>query len=217
MLTSAIFRAYFQQTSSLCLYRIHSEALSSTRSFPDVHTVSLIHCSRVGVRNVLTPQRFPNLQTIHYLSAHPGQTDIYRRFKKPVEWVFPNRKYVFYNCMMDAGMGRIDNHLIRKYIERLHIYPYEIELNLPGYGRYNGIDYHSHLLRCLKEPYTPSSPEIPILKSQDQEYNPYFDCGDANSFSSYLELKKEDDFFTMIMEDCEEEEKNNEYRLCHYP
>jgi len=203
----------------MCLYRIGAEKLCPTRSFPDIHTVALIHCSRDGINNVLTPTRFPNLKKVHYLSAHPGQVDIYRRFSQPIQWLFPNRKYLFYNCMMEAGLGRVENHLIRNYIYSLRTIPYEIQLNLPNFGTLDGATYRSQLIRCLQESYVPANPMITLdMNDIDSfDYNPYFEGGSSHSLSSYIEDKKDEDFFRMIMDDCEKEEKNKERRLCHYP
>jgi len=207
---SVIFHSYLHQSKTACLYRIGSEYLCPTLSFPHIHTVSLIHCSRTGVSNVLTPHRFPNLKTVHYLSAHPGQADIYRRFSQPIDWVFPNQKYVFYNYMMDAGMGRVEHRLIRKYIHRIRTHPYEVELNLPGYGSYDGEQYHSQLIRALQQSYTPSYPKVILFQNDITiEHNPYFESSSTNSLSSYLEAKKDDDFFKILMDDCKKEEKNS--------
>ena len=211
---SVIFHSYLQQSKTACLYRVRSEALCPTLSFPHVHTVSLIHCTRNGVSNVLTPHRFPNLKTVHYLSAHPGQADIYRRFSQPIEWVFPNRDYVFYNCMLEAGLGRVENRLIRNYIHKIHNHPYNVRINLPGYGGCDGEKYRVQMLRTLQQPYQPSY--LPVIFLQNN-HTPRIEYDSDTSLSSYLEKKTADDFFKVIMDDCEKEEKNSEARLCHYP
>lgn len=181
---------------TLCLFRIQSEALSPVMCFPHVHAVSLIHCSRKGVSNVLTPERFPNLKTVQYLSAHPGQADIHRRFSKKIEWIFPHRNYAFYDCMMEAGLGRIDPQLLHRYLYQLRLHPYKARLNLPGYGICDGEQYRSQMIRFLQKAC------IQPIIHYTTPYGNY-----DNSLSAYMNERKERDYFKMIMDDCEAEEK----------
>lgn len=194
-----IFRSYFQQSNQLCLYRIGSEPLCSTLSLPHVHTVVLAHCSRIGVSNVLTPERFPNLKSVHYLSAHPGQVDIYKRFPNKLQWLFPNDQYLFYNCMLEAGIGRVEERLISTYIHR--VVGQHIKLHIPKYGIYNGNTYHKYLLSYLQEPYCPSPS---YLRESNEEL---FEEESDTSISNYIRVQTDIDYFTMLMRDCEKEEK----------
>lgn len=195
-----IFHSYFQQSKQLCLYRIGSQKLCSTLSFPHVHTIVLIHCSRIGVSNVLTPSRFPNLKSIHYLSAHPGQVDIYKRFPNNLEWLFPNKKYMFYNCMMEAGMGRVEERLISTYVHR--VTDQYIKLHIPKYGLYHGKVYQKHLLSYLQKPYQPSPSYLEDANDED-----LFEEQSTTSISNYIREKTELDFFELLMESCDKEEK----------
>ena len=184
---SAIFRSYLQQTNTMCMFRLGAHPVYPTLSFPHVRTVALIDCSPNGIRQILTHRRFPHLKTVHYLSAHPGRVDIYNRFSQRIDWVFPNQKHPFYGCMIEAGKGRVDPKLIRTYI--YDVQGEEVELNLPGYGVYSGRSYHTKLLRYLQTPYTPSEPLIPLENAQDS----------THAISEYLEERREDAFFAMIM------------------
>lgn len=175
----------------MCMFRIGTQKIYPTLSFPHVHTVALIDCSPAGIRQILTHRRFPHLKTVHYLSAHPGRVDIYNRFSQRIDWVFPNQKYPFYNCMMDAGKGRVDPKLIRTYIH--DIQGEEVELHLPGYGVCSGRSYYYKLLRYLQTPYTPSDPLISLEETQDSKH----------AISEYLEERRADAFFTMIMKNKE--------------
>jgi hypothetical protein len=155
----------------------------------------------------LTPERFPNLKTIHYLSAHPGQIDLYKRFSKPIDWVFPNRDYIFYSCMVEAGKGRIDNSMFHRYLHRIHIRPrgMEVELIIPGHGVYNGENYHRQLVNYLERSYTPAS-HIPHSNTKNESITL-----PSDSISVFLREKMEMDFHDEIMKDCMKEEK----RLLH--
>ena len=89
--------------------------------------------------------------------------------------------------MMDAGKGRVDSKLIRTYIH--DIQGEDVELHLPGYGICSGRSYHTKLLRYLLTPYTPSDPMISLGEAQDS----------THAISEYLEERREDAFFRMIM------------------
>jgi len=213
------FHTYLQKTRNVCLYRISSkQTYFPTLFFPQATTVTLIHCSRNAVERLLNPVIFPNLSTVHYLSANPGKVDLYNRFNKPVRWLFPNRDYAFYNCMIEAGHGRVENRLIRNYIYNMRHYTnrIEVDLNLPGYGVCTGSDYHKQLRSYLEFFYMPSYrdqylPEF-SLETTDVDpfdYHPHFDCGDAsNSLDYVLKEQMEKAFFKEIMKDCEKEDRN---------
>jgi hypothetical protein len=203
--------SYLQRSKNVCLYKIGSQPFTPQLSFPNATTATLIHCSREGVNRLLSPSFFPNLKTVHYLSAHPGQIDVYRRFSKPIHWLFPNRTYGFYNAMIEAGHGHVENRLIRSYVH--HFDSNEIQLNLPGYGLYDAGIYHKQLLRYLQ--HLPVSSSEPPLPDENEFDNPHFECGGAQgSVHEYFQERMECDFFKSILDDCEKEEKNimNKYR-----
>jgi len=196
--------SYLQHSKNVCLYKIGSQPFTPQLCFPNATTATLIHCSREGVHRLLTPSFFPNLRTVHYLSAHPGQIDIYRRFSKPIHWLFPNRTYGFYNAMIEAGHGHVQNRLIRSYLHQFDVNG--IQLNLAGYGVHDAEIYHKLLLRYLKD--QPRSSSEPIFSDGTEFDNPHFECGGAQgSLHEYLQEKMESDFFQLIMDDCEKEEK----------
>jgi hypothetical protein len=195
---SAIFHSYVRKSATLCLYQVGDHYLAPKLVFPHVQTLALIHCSRNGVQNVLTPSRFPNVKTVHYLSAHPGQVDLYRRFPSNIDWVFPNSKYIFYKCMIDAGIGRVDPQIISRYVYR--VLDNDIHIKLPGYGIYIGKHYRTHMNKYLEREYMPSkplvSPFVPINEDDDEE----------TVVSKFLREQKDIDFFNRIMNTCNEED-----------
>ena len=209
---STVFSSYVRRAKNVCFYRIGSQPFTPSLSFPHATTVTLIHCSREGVNRLLSPSFFPKLTTVHYLSAHPGQIDLYRRFPKEPTWLFPNRLYDFYDCMILAGHGRVENRLLRTYLHNLQVHPHgiEVSLNLPGYGPYRGDRYRSQMIEYLQTPYVPMSFDTNPDVCSDMDpfcHDPYFECG-SGSLSSFLQDRMERDFFRSILRDCEKEEKN---------
>jgi len=214
---------YIKRVNNLCLYRFDHIAMSPSISFPKAQTVTLINCGRAGISQILTPTIFPNLRQIHYLSAHPGDVGIYTRFPKNVSWLFPNVKYPFYNCMIEAGHGRVENRMIPIYLHHLtkrgnYV---SMEVNLPGYGICNGDWYRDQFYRYISQPrdlpkHTDIVHDFSTLYQPDPnpfDYeHPYFDCGytDANtSVQQFLKKRMEDEFFDHIMNQCDNEETKN--------
>jgi hypothetical protein len=196
--------SYLQHSKNVCLYKIGSQPFTPQLSFPNATTATLIHCTREGVHRLLSPSFFPNLRTVHYLSAHPGQVDIYRRFSKPLHWLFPNRMYDFYNAMIEAGHGHVQNRLIRSYIHQFD--SNGAQLNLLGYGVHDASTYHKKLLHYLQHLPQSSSYELP-LPDENEFDNPHFECGGSQgSVHEYIQQRMESDFFKSVMEDCEKEE-----------
>jgi hypothetical protein len=213
---------HIQQTSHLCLYQLCKKPVSPTLFFPKVKTVALIHCSSVGISNILRPSIFPNLSEVHYLSAHPGRFDLHTQFKSPVSWVFPNLRYAFYQCMIEAGHGRVENQLISTYIHEFVKFPRgaKMMIHLPGYDVVKGSDYSRYLQRYLYPPkYHHQSYSTEISQYYSNQYDsqprlfdnpyPYFDCGSTeHSFSTFFRQQLEREFMDCILEECEEEIKN---------
>jgi hypothetical protein len=212
---SSIFHHYIQRTKTLCLYGIQNPTIHSKLIFPQATTLALVHCSRDSIQHILSPTHFPNLKTIHYLSAHPGKVDIYRTLPSSVSWVFPNQNYIFYQCMMEAGIGHIDPSLVRRYVHRIHRNNgrTEVDLILPELGVYKGPYYRIQFARYLSSPYHPvqhnyllldtlftglASPDLKEDVTNDHPKSP---------MQSYIDDKITNDFFEGIMNDCEKEEK----------
>jgi hypothetical protein len=187
-----------------------------------VKTVALIHCSSAGISNILRPSIFPNLSEVHYLSAHPGRVDLYTQFKKPISWVFPNLSYAFYDCMVQAGQGRVENQLIRTYIHQFVKFPRvaEIMLHLPGYDVVNGSEYVRHLRQYLyqsnRHRYQRYANEIAEYYSYRYDPRPnLFDYplfnfeGESTEHSlvTLFRQQLEREFMDYILEECEEELK----------
>jgi len=157
------FLWYFQRTQHLCVYQFKTNPLPSTLIFPYVTKLTLIDCSRNGVSHLLFSERFPQLKQIQYLSGHPGIYDIHQRFPKSVSWVFPNRDYAFYNCMVEAGLGQKNNDLILSYImgQKVKDKMY-FDIHVPGHGRTDGELYQTHMNHYFQHP----NEIVPVCSNQ---------------------------------------------------
>lgn len=143
-------QTYFQKAQNIFVYKLGPKTLiPSTFQFPEAHTATLINCTREGVFEILTPQTFPNLRTIQYISAHPGNVSVQKRFSDKVEWIFPDKSYEFYEYVIRQGKGRKDPELIERCLLNKRIIDgvspfditYEFDLNLPEYGILSGEAY----------------------------------------------------------------------------
>ena len=192
---SNTFLKYITRTSNVCIYQFKNQTISPTLQFPNARTVTLINCSREGVNRILTPSIFPNIDEVHYLSAHPGQVDIYQRFPKLISWIFPNSEYIFYKCMIEAGLGYVDNRLISNYI-------YSVDqsganLYIPQYGLTIGESYCKRLHHYLRYQHYPIQSEI------DQFDEELFYSATSPFLQEYVERA----FYNIIMNNCKKEEK----------
>ena len=190
------------------MYQFGNQPISSTLQFPNARTVTLINCSREGVERILTPSIFPNIEEVHYLSAHPGQVDIYQRFSKPISWIFPNSQYIFYKCMIEAGVGRVENRLISTYVHSvgLHHNQIHMDLNIPQYGLTISDTYRVRLHHYLRYQHYPLITEL----DHDHFYGePHpLDPRDTNDIRPFfLQDYVDRMFFDAIMDECEKEEK----------
>jgi hypothetical protein len=145
------------------------------------------------------------MREVHYLSAHPGQIDIYQRFSKPISWVFPNSEYIFYKCMIEAGLGRVENRLISTYIhsvdqDQTQIYA---DLCIPDYGMTIGEPYRARLHHYLQYQHYPLTSELEHdhLHGEPEP----FDYQD-DTRHPFLQDYTDSIFFNAIMEECEKEE-----------
>jgi len=207
---------HVQQTSHLCLYRLCKKPVPPTLFFPKVKTVALIHCSGAGISNILRPSIFPNLGEVHYLSAHPGQFDLHTRFQPSVSWVFPNLRYAFYDCMVQAGQGRVENQLICTYIHQFIKFHRGVEMmiHLPGYDVVKGSEYTRHLRPYLYQSNLYQSYSNEISQYYARQYNPHPRLFDSNnegsaehSFSYFFRQQLEKEFMDYILSECKEEMK----------
>jgi len=135
------FVRHIENTNNLCVYKLGSYALPSNILFPKANTLTLINCSKKGIQNILNPDIFPSLKRVNYLSIQPGSYDIYKRFRNQLEWVFPNKRYDFYDYMMALGYGKKDPKLIQTYIKDKQMVDgtndfdisYKFDLSIPDY------------------------------------------------------------------------------------
>ena len=112
------FLRYMESTRHLVLYRLNSSyPVPPTLRLPQVETLCLLDCAPDTISSFLYRPFFPGLQRIHYLSVAPSDALLYRRFPS-VDWVFPyqERAYPFYDAMMEAGKGRMEQGLLSDYI-----------------------------------------------------------------------------------------------------
>jgi hypothetical protein len=205
---SNTFLKYITRASNVCIYQLGNQPLSSTLQFPNARTVTLINCSREGVHRILTPSIFPNIGEVHYLSAHPGQVDIYQRFSRPISWIFPNSHYIFYKCMIEAGMGRVENRLISTYIHSVEQYHRRLhaDLCIPQYGLTIGEPYRERLHHYLRYQHYPLHSELEHdhLHGEPQP----FDCHNTYDIRpTFLQDYMDRTFFDAILDECEKEEK----------
>jgi hypothetical protein len=126
------------RTSTLCLYN-YSQRIPIV--FPRVDTLTLIQCQQID--SIVQSSVFPNLKTIHYLSTPPT-----RYTKIPnVTWIFPSFSHEFYHGIIEAGIGRVDDDLITKYITNIKHAEDGTEMTLwiPDYGMMDADVYHHYL------------------------------------------------------------------------
>ncbi len=117
---SNIFTKYIENTNNVVIYKLGTHHISSNIQFPKATTTTLINCSKEGVFNILSNNTFPNLKKINYLSMHPGNYNISKRFKY-VQWVFPDKNYEFYDYMIKNGNAIKDTSLLESYIKNKRI------------------------------------------------------------------------------------------------
>jgi len=153
------FVKHVQTTNNLCLYKLGSYTIPENISFPNAHTLTLINCNRTGILNIFTPNIFPNLANVNYLSADPGDFKLYERYNDTLKWVFPNKPYDFFDWMVKSGRGTKDSELIKKYIANKKIIDgqggfdisFEFDINVPGYGIVNGewwrLQFYEYLVK----------------------------------------------------------------------
>lgn len=147
---------YIENTSNVVIYKLGEHHIPSNIFFPEVKEATIINCSRIGVFNILSPFVFPNLQKINYLSAHPGNYDIYKRFNhnpqnKYVQWVFPKKDYEFYNYILKKGIGKRENNLIDTYLKNKKVVDgvngfdisFYFDIDLPNFGLVEGEWYRN--------------------------------------------------------------------------
>jgi len=148
---------HIENTSNLVIYKLGEHHIPSNIFFPKAYEITLINCSRMGVFNILTPHTLPNLQKINYLSAHPGNFNIYKRFNhdiksnKSVMWIFPSKEYDFYNYILSKNIGIKENQLINRYLKNKKIVDgvngfdisFYFDIDVPGYGLVEGEWYRN--------------------------------------------------------------------------
>lgn len=194
---------FFKQSRILCLYDMKYAIPSASITFPKATTVSIIRCSPTVIPSLLTPERFPNLKTVHYLSGHPGKVDLYRRFMSPVNWVFPNQEHDFYTRMIEAGKGRVNPDLISSYVVRqtyLRDRPHrmEFDLHIPGLDIMGGIQYRTLLYRYL---YSTTLPHTQVPSCQWDLYSYQLLSQRRHSHEIYLQEKTNQAFYECLKED----------------
>lgn len=139
------FIKHIHTTNNLCLYKF-CNSIPKNLFFPNTTTLTLINCSKNGISNIYNPNIIPNLKKINYISTQPNDANIYKRFSKSVEWVFPDKNLDFYNNMVKMGLGKKCDNLITEYVFSKKIVDgtgqfdisYELDLKIPDFGVVNG-------------------------------------------------------------------------------
>ncbi len=115
-----IFLYNIENAKNVVIYKLGNHHIPSNVQFPKADTTTLINCSKEGIFNILTPNTFPNLKKINYLSTHPGNYNIAQRFKN-VTWEFPDKNYDFYDFMIKRGYGKKNSILLSTYLKNKRI------------------------------------------------------------------------------------------------
>lgn len=201
-----IFTHYFQRVRHLCVYQYHhSNVLPVGLIFPYVTKLTLIDCSRLGVSQLLQSRHFPKLEQIHYLSGHPGTYTIHERFPASVKWVFPNRDYAFYNCMLEAGHGLKSDTIITEHIYSMSVKNgvTSFDIHIPGYGRRTGLLYKKYMHHYFHYPEVLSTlSENDLLPvNEDTHRLQFIKRHENSSLHHYERLCLEQDVIRHILKD----------------
>jgi hypothetical protein len=160
---SSDFVKYIENTNNLCIYKLGSHYIPNNIIFDKATTLTLINCNKDGIHNILNPRVFPNITNINYLSVHPGDYNIYKRFSENISWKFPNKDYEFYNKMVSNGRGKKYDNLIKEYLTNKRIIDgkngfdisFYFDLIIPNYGITDGewwqLQFYEYLVRKEKE------------------------------------------------------------------
>jgi hypothetical protein len=197
---------YMNHTSHLVLYRLKSQFIRNQITFPNVTTLSLVHCHHIGIKRILNTSIFPNLKEIHYLSTHPGEYDIYRKLSPQLKWIFPNYSFGFYDSMMEAGRGIKSDLLISNHITNFKITNHLMyfDLYLPNYCIADGYWYLSMQNMFLKEKYGNELGKNSVsLKYSKSLYQP--DSIPHSTFNHYHNKNINELFMKTIMDDYHSE------------
>ena len=169
----------------------------------------MIDCSPSGISHLLSPHRFPALERIQYLSGHPGSYHIHERFPASVKWIFPNRDFAFYNCMLEAGHGIKSNTLITENIYSKHVDHNRttvFTIHIPSYGRTDGLMYRGHMynyFHCPEVLSTLSEKELLPQDKNDSTYHlQYIKTHESSVLHHYERVYLEHDFMNHILKDA---------------
>ena len=204
-----IFTYYFQRARHLSVYQYQKlQNLPNHLIFPYVTKLTLINCTPLGISHLLYSHRFPKLEQIVYLSGHPGNYHIHERFPRSVKWIFPNRDYSFYNCMLEAGFGVKSNTIITEniYSKSVKNGLISFDIHVPGYGRRDGVLYKEHMDNYFYHPDVLSKLSdnelIPRKDNDNQRYLKYIRMHENSSLSLYERHCLEQDFLDHILKDA---------------
>jgi hypothetical protein len=172
------FIKHIENTNNVCLYKLGHHSVPHNIFFPKARTLTLINCSKPGILNVLHPRFFPNLNTINYLSMGTGNNTIYSRFNSDTQWVFPDKNYEYYNFMVNAGYGKKDADILKRYITNKKIVDgkngfdisYEFDLNIPEYGIVAGEWWRAQFYEYMVMKQNMNEKPDFVLQSNKQEF-----------------------------------------------
>ncbi len=140
------FVRHIETATHQVLYKFPNIHVPSNISFPATKTLTLINCHRAGVYNIFTPFAFPNLECVQYMSGHPGDYNIDRRFGDYLQWVVPHMRYSYYEYLRVKKGATTDATLIRTFIRNKRYKDgagdfdvrYDMDLDVPDWGEVDG-------------------------------------------------------------------------------
>lgn len=191
---------FLRYSKTACFYHLRSICFPSNLCFPFAETVTLIRCHPFIIKELMKPHIFPNIKNIHYLSAHPGDIDITKRFNTSVQWIFPNLKYPFYKNTFLAGKGKTDDYLIYNYISNKKLSSSsEFYLYIPGYSVMDGALYHSLVHQYLST-YSPHHFNLDSY-IKFQKFISYQSQPIYNAHDHYFKKNISSSFYNTILEE----------------
>lgn len=151
------FVNHIQTTNNICIYKLGSHCIPNNIIFSNATHLTLINCSKIGILNIFTPNIFPNLTDVNYLSSNPGNFKIYENFNDKIKWTFPNKIHDFYELMVKSGRGKKDSELLKQYVTNKKIIDgkngfdisFEFDINIPEYGIVSGQWWQSQFYEYL--------------------------------------------------------------------
>lgn len=151
------FIKHIETTKNLCLYKLGNHYIPSNIFFPNARILTLINCNSTGIKNILHPSIFPNINTVNFLSTNVENNKLHTQLNSYVDWVFPDKNYEYYNYMVQRGLGKKCSSLIKEYVTNKKIIDgkngfdisFEFDIKVPEHGVVNGDWWRSQFYEYL--------------------------------------------------------------------